>query len=207
MRRVRPRFSLLTVLLLTTIDGLAIVVVQLGREVGPLRKEVRRLRDEVGELSIENDTRIHAMQARTKDPLTWKFRVWVPEGQTAVVKAHWGDVPRAGVPEANAGVQLELGEQWITYRVDHSSVLNSWSVNLEAPGGLSGQTIQDEERWWEWPRPAAIWGTGVQHATGVFEDGQDVFILKRWRVADTNNASDIEKMETSAGFIIWLERQ
>ena len=51
----RPRFSLLTAFLLLTIAGLSIVVVQLWREIGPLRQEIRRYRNEIGELTIYDE--------------------------------------------------------------------------------------------------------------------------------------------------------
>ena len=41
--RWRLRFSLFSALLLMTIAGMAIVIAQLWHEIGPLRKEVRRL--------------------------------------------------------------------------------------------------------------------------------------------------------------------
>jgi hypothetical protein len=83
---LRPRLSLLSAILLMTIAGMAIVLVQLWREVGPLRDDNRRLRDEVGELTISDPSKIHAIEVRMKEPLIWKFHVWVPEGQKARVK-------------------------------------------------------------------------------------------------------------------------
>ena len=52
MPRIRARISLLTALLLITIAGMAIVIVQLWRKVEPLQAEVRNLRRELGYLSI-----------------------------------------------------------------------------------------------------------------------------------------------------------
>ena len=79
MHRFRPRISLLSALLFMTIAGMAIVIVQLWREVGPLRAEVRRLRNELGVLTVENPSRLHAIEVRTKDEMIWKWRIWVPE--------------------------------------------------------------------------------------------------------------------------------
>jgi hypothetical protein len=44
-RRLLPRFSLLTILLVMALVACGITIWQLWREVGPLREEVRRLRD------------------------------------------------------------------------------------------------------------------------------------------------------------------
>lgn len=52
-------------MLVTTIVALSITVVTLYREVRPLRDEVRQLRNEVGRLSIEDPTKLHAIQVET----------------------------------------------------------------------------------------------------------------------------------------------
>src|SRR5687767_8697943 len=94
----RPRISLLTALLFITIAGMAIVIVQLWREVGPLRVEVRRLRDETGVLSVDDPTKIHAIQVQTENDLTWKWRVWIPENRIYVLRSVGGGVPTVGLP-------------------------------------------------------------------------------------------------------------
>src|SRR5947207_15917846 len=80
MRLFRPRISLLTALLLMTIAGLAIVVVLQWREVGPLRAENRRMRDELGYLSIDDPTKAYAIQLKTVGDEPWKWRVYLPPG-------------------------------------------------------------------------------------------------------------------------------
>ena len=70
MPRFRPRISILNALLLTTIVAMAIVIVQLWREVGPLRTEVRQLRNQTGKLSILDPTKTHAIEVATLDDLT-----------------------------------------------------------------------------------------------------------------------------------------
>ena len=78
MLRLRPRFSLLTVILLLTIVGLSIVVVQLWREVAPLQAEVRLLRDQMGQLSVADVDFPNAMRIRMDEPNTWRWRVYLP---------------------------------------------------------------------------------------------------------------------------------
>ena len=67
--------SLLTAVLLMTIVGMAIVIVQLWREVAPLRAEVRRFRDEMGQLTISDPSKFHAIEVRTSDKMIWKWRI------------------------------------------------------------------------------------------------------------------------------------
>lgn len=80
-RRWRPRFSLLTILFVTTIVGMAIVLVVQWRQVVPLRAEVRRLRAETGQLTIDDPAKIYATEIPTPEHDTWRWRVYLPAGQ------------------------------------------------------------------------------------------------------------------------------
>ena len=80
-RSWRPRFSLLTVLLLITIAGMAIVIVQLWRAVGPLRREVETLRAEVGVLGIDDASKIHVVQVKSPGSFHWTWRIWLPKAR------------------------------------------------------------------------------------------------------------------------------
>jgi hypothetical protein len=76
--RWSPRFSLLTLTLLTAIVALAMTVRSLWREVGPLREQVRHLEVELGHLDVTDAERPHVIAVRTDDPLTWRWRVYLP---------------------------------------------------------------------------------------------------------------------------------
>ena len=94
----RARFSVLTLLLMTTLVALSVTVAMLYREIGPLREEVSRLRNEVGELNIEDPEKLHAIQVETDNELEWKWRIWVPEGASYRLRGDGGPVPKEGYP-------------------------------------------------------------------------------------------------------------
>ena len=82
MLRFRPRFSILTALLLMTIVGMVFAVVHVRNRAASLELELRtlayenrQLRDEVGALSIDDPSKIYAIRVRTDDDRTWKWRV------------------------------------------------------------------------------------------------------------------------------------
>jgi len=203
----RPRISIQTALLLMTILGMAIVIARLWREIGPLRVEVRHLRDETGRLSIENPTQMHAIEVRTGDPLFWKWRVWVPEGKSAIVYTHWGKVPSTGVPAADGSLHLKAGETWITLRAHPSAGGNSWSTLLESEGNSVGMGIQEADRWWQWPSTASV-SDGASFTTAVAKESDSPFILKRLRVSPaTNPWKSADPSVYTSGFIVWLDEQ
>jgi hypothetical protein len=203
----RPRISLLSALLLMTILGMAIVIARFWHEIGPLRKEVRALRNEVGKLSIDDKTKIHAMSLHTDDQLTWKWRIWVPEGKQVGMHLQWGNVPRTGVPQRPTTTStFGPGEGTLTLKVHRDVKGENWFANLGSTfGGSVGVDIPPDQRFFLWPRSAGT-GDGVG-ASIAFEPDQKTIVLMRNRVAQVNDSSLINKMEgPTAGFIIWLDQ-
>jgi hypothetical protein len=207
MPRIRPRLSLLTALLLMTIVGLAIVVVQFWLEIRPLRNEVRDLRNEVGRLSIDDDSKLHAIEVRTGEEHMWKWRAWVPEGENVELHSQWGKVPRIGVPAFQNTLALESGEQWITLTAKRDQESGQWVSSLSTRQGSVGAIIQPGEHWFDWTSSTAT-SDGVTHTTFVAPDNKSPVVLKRFRIAQVNSSDDLNKSnEPTAGFIIWLERK
>ena len=207
-RKGRPiRFSLLTALLLTTIVCLTIVVSLFWREIGPLRVEVRQLRNEVGRLSIDDESKIHAIQVRTDDDRTWKWRVWVPEGETVSVRLQWGEVPRTGIPQGGGICSLEPGEQWIELKANRTESGDGWLSSLQTPSSAVRSSILPDQQWFDWQQKMSR-SEGVGHFTVAFDSDKTTMVLQRHRVGQSVNSQDLDKLSTpTAGFIIWLERQ
>lgn len=155
MPRFRPRISLISALLLLTIAGMAIVVVQLWREVGPLREEVHRLRNETGRLFVDDKTKLHAIQVETDSILTWKWRVWIPDNQKFNVYFTGENIPEHGFPQRNRrSINLtESGEQVITYRIQRDPRSDRWQGNVEAGSGFMGGASQP---WVDWPSHSSM---------------------------------------------------
>jgi hypothetical protein len=78
MSRRWPRFSILTLLLLTTVVAMAIVIALLWSKVVPLQLQVARLQAEMGRLHVSDSQRPQAIAVETNEPLTWRWRVYLP---------------------------------------------------------------------------------------------------------------------------------
>jgi hypothetical protein len=200
MFRFRPRISLLSSLLLMTVVGLAIIVAQLWSEVGPLRSELRRLRDEVGALSIDDPTKPCAIAVRTTDDFTWKWRLFIPDGRSYKLKYSGERIPKDGIPQAHGTISLsDAGETWIEYRIKSDPQSGIWTDTLRTPFAGVGSSRQE---WVTWDRRTSS-SPGVGYTTQTFELGK-LIVLARHRVSQ--KAGDSSKIENpSAGFMIWLE--
>jgi hypothetical protein len=197
--RRRLRFSILTLLVATTIIALAVTVVLLYRELVPLRREVARLRDEVGELSIEDPSKLHAIRVDPQSELEWKWRIWIPEGATYQLRNRGGPIPREGFPGDGGTMYLrEPGEHVIRYVIRRDPRDNRWIGSLHTrTGSMSG----DEHAWVEWGSKTSTAG-GIGLSTQSFPPGERVEII-RYRTSQVTSSANIE--DPAPGFMIWLE--
>lgn len=193
------RFSLLTLLLATTLMALAVTVAMLYRELGPLRKEVARLRDETGELNVMDPARLHAIRVDTYSELEWKWRIWIPEGAVYRVRGHGGPVSKQGYPKGGGTIYLrEPGEHVIRYVIRRDPRDHRWYGGLHTPTASAGK---DHQPWVEWTSRTSTSG-GVGTSTESYSVRERVELI-RHRVSQ---APDSEKIEDpAAGFLIWLE--
>jgi hypothetical protein len=197
--RRRLRFSLLTLLLVMALAALGVTVLQLYRELVPMRAELRRLRDEVGELSIEDDELFHAIEVRTPEEFVWKWRIWIPEGAAYTLHHTSEKIPKRGFPASHSTITLtNPGEQWVEYRISRNARSGKWMDGLLTSMGSVGSSQQD----WVEAGSRVSTGDGVGTTTKSFVPGQTI-VLERYRVSTTaNSSSKIE--DPSAGFMIWL---
>lgn len=100
MSRFRFRYSILNILVLMTIIALAICVVLLWRDAEFARGVARSLRGEVGQLTIDDKTRVIAIQVRQPDPHLWRWRVYLPPGRLYKLRQAAGPLPsRVGMKD------------------------------------------------------------------------------------------------------------
>lgn len=109
----RFRFSLTTLVLLTTIIALAATVGVIYRELGPLRAEVRQYRDQLGILTINDPKVVHAIRLPTEDNEPRRYRVYLPEGRDYWLHYNQYSIPTRGVTASHSSNRLGAGEYLI----------------------------------------------------------------------------------------------
>src|SRR5262245_57492572 len=78
--KLRLRFSLLSFLLGSATICLAVSHWHASRQLATARVELRKLRDELGYLSIDDRAKFHAVAFETGQPNTWQWRLFLPNG-------------------------------------------------------------------------------------------------------------------------------
>jgi hypothetical protein len=167
-----------------------------------LEKENRRLRDEVGELSIEDESQLHAIRLPNKDYFEWTWRIWIPRGRGYRVRCVDGKIPAEGWPEGTGGGTITLrepGEHVVRYRVlgDPKDGRHYGSLSTR-----SASVGKNAHPWVEWPSQTST-TDGVGTTTRAFPTTEPRVELCRHRVSQASSSTDIE--DPAAGFLIWLE--
>jgi hypothetical protein len=104
----RLRFSLRAFLAAVGVVCLVVSNTIAVRELSELRRENRRLRDELGYLTIDDPLQVHVAAARSLEELQWRWRVYVPPGKRIGVFVQ-GDQSDSNNAAINR-VRLEPGE-------------------------------------------------------------------------------------------------
>lgn len=78
-----------------TFVALSVAMWQLYSTLQPLREEVVRLRNEVGNLTLEDSDRdcVHGIQIETGNPLFWKWKVYLPDQKDYQLGTYVGKFP------------------------------------------------------------------------------------------------------------------
>ncbi len=207
MARFRPRFSLLNALLSMTIVALAICVIQLWREVGPLRAEVRRLRDEVGVLVVDDKSKIHIIRVNIRDELAWKWRIWIPQGKA--IEVHYTDdigskagaTASGSIATSSGSIWLrEAGENVVEFRIDKDRRTDRWNGTLHATNDRVGKY---EQPWVTWSATSTT-SSGIGTKTESFEPGKRIELIRRV-VTEGAVAGKSKPTATPSGFAIWID--
>lgn len=190
----RPRVSLLTLFLITALVATSLSTALLWQEVGPLRRDLRRLREEIGAITIRDASRPHAIQVDTGNRHRWKWRVWVPEGRRYVVRYVHENVPAKGIPSGKRlGGTLDAGEHVIDHRLEPEE--DRWLATIKTKRAVGVTRVG-------WGMPRWLDCHGVAEETRDFDADRPV-VVWRQRVSDTANPKNTRG--PTEGFMIWLE--
>jgi hypothetical protein len=203
--RRRLRFTLRV--LLVAVAGFALVVTwintyRITQRIRSLEVENRRLRDELGELSVEDPSQLHAIRIDTENEFEWAWRIWIPEGHRYRIQWFGGPIPKEGFPRPGNTIPLsEPGEHVVRYRIRRDPRDNRMYGSVWTRDAIAGKY---EQPWVEGSWTLTVPG-GIGTGTASFPAGQpgQRVELARHRVSQASSWDKVE--DPAAGFMIWLE--
>lgn len=233
MKQLRPRFSLLNLLLLMAIIALSFTVYRLNSEVGPLRDENKRLNNERGTLVIDDETKIHAIRVPTRFAgNNGTFRVFIPEGKKYLAIVAVNDIPKSGFPEVpnrstvetssmilgqsgpNAFAELPAGENQISLTIERRSNGSRYvRFATNSQGYPLDMTVQIPKGAWpeqELPLPIAIHGDRVPSIAQSFPPDKPIVLIQHRLEATSQESMNVSYVMPEPdypldGMMLWIE--
>ena len=97
--RKRFQFSIRSLLFFTLIAALVTTSLLMYRRMSKAERELITLRNEAGYLKIEDEKLFQAIALDCPEPLTWKWRVFMPKGSKYSWNLASGDIPESSIPK------------------------------------------------------------------------------------------------------------
>jgi hypothetical protein len=217
--KLRVRFSLLTLLLATAAICLGVSHWHTSRQLASARAALRKLRDEVGYLSIDDPTKFHAVALESEAPNTWQWRLFVPQGARYQWNIACDQIPQNS-PPARAGITaISYEPYWetanevvVTARLREADAGN-WTLSVTSKIGdskhqMSGATLTIPPDKINWMSTVSVTDGQVigSRGTAVRDPDGPIILLQRRAGKKQPDGSYRPSDEAMPGFMIWLSK-
>lgn len=196
------RFSLASLLWAVVLVSLLVTTVMMGIRLRRAEREVEKLRSELGQLTIQDPQKIHAIGIRSHDSLEFCWRIHLPPGRQFCIREAQNGIPMVGLPAESgtisvtgegeavlfAGVKRKSGEPAASYLQYEKGLGPSLGATL-APDWTKENS---------WSQDSHLVGPG---STVVFEPNQPAVLL-RMRVKSGPGSVPTTPCE---GLMVWIE--
>ncbi len=169
-----------------------------------MRKEVQRLRDETGQLTIEDPKRLHAIQMPTDYPLAWKWRVYIPAGRNVRLSHHTHQISKEGLPKTYNGSKIFGPKEFVvTVKIDKQPD-GQWRSGVSCDGITTYRIFPEDAIRWLNKGSAGSTIKQVHRDVSMEQAGEPLVLLrkrvfyKRGQVPPANEPTETD------GLLVWL---
>lgn len=216
--RRKFQFSLRSLLLLTLIAVQAVASLLMYRRMSDAERELVKLRNEAGYLKVEDETLFQAIVIPCEEPLTWKWRAYLPKGSKYSWHLNSGMIPAMGVlsggassPEMLPRTQGEEAVITVSIRKDPEPKNKRWLFNLtyrSADGREKkniGTSIPDQIM--DQILQAQMTNTEcfAELKAETRKRGESIILVKRRIGEQISGTSWANSSKPQPGFAVWLE--
>jgi len=217
--KLRVRFSLLSFLLASAAICLAVSHWHTSWQLATARVELRKLRDELGYLSIEDRTKFHAVALESGTPNTWQWRLFVPKGARYQWNIACDEIPKNSPPSQTGMSAVSYEPYWetanevvVTARLREAGEGN-WTLSVTSRIGdskhqMSGATLKIPPDKIEWMSAVSSFDGQVigSRGTEVCDADGPIILLQRRACEKQPNGSYQSSDEPMPGFMVWLSK-
>jgi hypothetical protein len=217
--KLRVRFSLLSFLLASATICLAVSHWHTTRQLATARVELRKLRDELGYLSIDDQAKFHAVAFESGAPNTWQWRLFVPKGARYQWNIACDEIPKNSPPSRAGITAVSYEPYWetanevvVTARLREAEEGN-WTLSVTSKIGdskhqMSGATLKIPRDKIEWMTTVSATDGQVigSRGTAVREADGPIILLQRRACEKQPDGSYQPSDDPMPGFMVWLSK-
>jgi hypothetical protein len=190
------------------------------RRISKAEKELEAVRKGAGYMVIEDENIFQAVAIETYEPLTWRWRIYLPKGHKYSWKAAYGDIPNkstvseSGIGTGDVGCTGEIilnvalrenkDDKWLLYLTFRPNIYGENShAYAQATNGVS---ISDSVAKEMLQQP-----TGFQYMIMAMNGAEtrrpdEQIILLKYRMAEKNSSGGFHSTDQpTPGIMVWLE--
>jgi hypothetical protein len=210
----RIRFSLVGMLTAILIVALTATIVVLYKRVRELEPALRKLRNEVGELTVDDPELPHAIRIPDYDDTSLRWRLYLPTGKKFVLRcAVSTSIPAKGIPS------IESGEYFMSWEFDSTRLGTDWIQGIAFDKDRQGVwqlVLSQGSEWHSVSRPLPVemqgwleeeqsptWSISGKGKTLSAKPGEPL-ILFRQRKVDFVEGEPLSE-EPTMGVVAWIE--
>ena len=214
MRNLRIRFSLSRILTVTLFVALTATIVVLYQRIRVIEPALRKLRNEVGELTVDDPELPHAIRIPDYDDTSFRWRLYLPTGKKFVLRcAVSTSIPARGLPGIDSDECFMSSEfrstdsntdwiQAIAFDKDRQGV---WRLVLSRGSERMSvsRPLPDEMQGWLEEEQSPTWSISGKGATVFAKHGEPLILFRQRRVAVIEGEPLSE--EPTMGVVAWIE--
>lgn len=201
----RWRFSLFSLLLVTALICVSASHWTLSMRAASLDDTVRGLRQQLGMLNVEDKQQIYIREVQSNEPLTWKFRIYLPPDEKFVVRMGSGNrkpgTAAATIEGTRSSAYINEAEEFTLTVAIGKEVAPSKNLHLRvsmSPGTWGMRIDPSVNEWLLQKERSARLERLSPHPQQAYQLGSDVEFFQLLRP----RADGREE-----GVVVWLEHQ
>jgi hypothetical protein len=204
----RFRFSLRAFLLLLFIASLIASNLFTSWQLSRLREESVQMRKELGRLVVSDPSKIHIVALPSYEDMLWRWRIYVPQGQSLRLFETAQDIPQSGFPTNYVGSSgpLQEGEYLLTAAIRRDRN-GKWQATLAGPHSSNSFGIADEHAAWLTDSPGWETSQAGSTSTEVYNADQPFALLRVRSMKKVSPNSSQSTPDPMDGLLLWIKKQ
>lgn len=212
-----PRFSLLTLLFITTIVAGAISHFLTSRELARVKRELSLVRKDLNYIDSDSPNDIYAVALPTYGPMQWRWRIQLPTAGAFRLRSFVGMVPETGLPVKSEihndvfldrrGRPLPGGESILLSVAIFADETGVWRIMTETPERNLARPIANAPSWLA-ANATMQWMLKVygKNETVSCNASEPLLLLKKRKALSVSGGGFTVDTNPTDGILIWIEQ-